>query len=181
MSANNQSCGCLIIAAVVIGVASLISKCNDKHSSAPTVSQPSTGYVAPAPYIPTVAEPSGQLQSGGLRGASAALKMTNNMSSPAYVKIVDGAGSLRATIYLRAGESYELGVSPGNYLIKYVTGPGSEWRGTTHYFGNSSSFYADKTPAYIGYNQILTVTFFTTVTRGGSGGSNLNKIGEDDF
>ena len=181
MSSNNQSCGCLIVAAVVIGVASLISQCNDKHSSAPKVSQPSTGYVAPAPYIPTVAEPFGQLQSGGVRGASAALKMTNNMSSPAYVKIVDGAGSLKATIYLRAGESYELGVSPGNYLIKYVTGSGSEWRGTTHYFGKSSSFYADKTPAYIGYNEKLSVTFFTRVTRGGSGGSNLNKIGEDDF
>jgi hypothetical protein len=189
MSSNNHSCGCLIIAAVVIGVASLISKCNDKHSSAPTVSQPSTGYVAPAtryeapaaPYIPTVSEPSGQLQSGGVRGASAALKMTNNMSSPAYVKIVDGAGNLKATIYLRAGESYELGVSPGNYLIKYVTGTSSEWRGTTHYFGKSSSFYADKSPTYIGYNQKLSVTFFTRYTRGGSGGSNLNKIGEDDF
>jgi hypothetical protein len=189
MSDNNQSCGCIIILAVVIGVSTLVNKCNDKHSSAPTVNQPSTGYVAPAPryeapaspVIPTVAEPFGQLQSGGVIGAEAALEMKNNMSSPAYVKIYDSSRTLMATIYLRAGESYELGVSPDRYLIKYVTGSGSEWRGTTHYFGSSSSFYADKEPVYIGSNQKLTVTFYTSVTRGGSSGSNLNRIGEDDF
>jgi hypothetical protein len=189
MSDNNNSCGCIIILAVVIGVGSIISSCNDKHSSALTVSQPSTGYVAPAPRyetpsrpaIPTVAEPFGQLQSGGVIGASAALEMKNNMSTPAYVKIYDSSRNLKATIYLRVGESYELGVSPDSYLIKYVTGSGSEWRGTTHFFGSGSSFYSDKEPVYIGLNQKLSVTFFTRVTRGGSGGSNLNKIGEEDF
>ncbi len=187
MSSQDQGCGCLAIigVAVVIG---LISKCNDKHSSAPTVSQPSTGYVAPAPRyetparpsIPTVAEPYGQLQSGGVVGASAALKMTNNMSKPAYVKVYDSNRNLRATIYLRAGESYELGVHPDSYLIKYVTGPGSEWRGTTHYFGSSSTFHADKEAVYIGANQRLSVTFFTRVTRGGYSGS-TTKIDEEDF
>jgi hypothetical protein len=189
MSSNNNNCGCIIIFAVVLGLGSIISSCNDKHSSAPTVSQPSTGYVTPAPRyeapsrpaIPTVSEPVGQLQSGGVSGASSALEMTNNMSTPAYVKIYDTSRNVRATIYLRAGESYELGVTPDSYLIKYVTGSGSEWRGTTHYFGSSSSFYADKSAAYIGSNQKLTVTFFTRVTRGGSSGSTLNKIGEDDF
>jgi len=189
MSSNNNNCGCIIIIAVVLGVGSIINSCNDKHSSAPTVSQPSTGYVAPAPRyeapsrpaIPTVAEPFGQLQSGGVIGASAALEMKNNMSTPAYVKIYDSSRNLKATIYLRVGESYELGVSPDSYLIKYVTGSGSEWRGTTHFFGSGSSFYSDKEPVYIGLNQKLSVTFFTRVTRGGSGGSNLNKIGEEDF
>jgi hypothetical protein len=189
MSSNNNNCGCIIILAVVIGVGSIISSCNDKHSSAPRVSQPSTGYVAPAPRyeaperpsIPTVAEPFGQLQSGGFAGASSALKMKNDMSTPAYVKIYDSSRNLRATIYLRAGESYELGVTPDSYQIKYVTGPGSEWRGTSHYFGSSSTFYADKSPDYIGHNQRLSVTFYTVVTRGGSAGGNLNKIGEDDF
>ena len=188
MSSNNNNCGCIIVIAVVLGVGSIISSCNDKHSSAPTVSQPSTGYVAPAPRyeapsrpaIPTVAEPFGQLQSGGVAGASAALSMTNNMSKPAYVKVYDSARNLRATIYLRAGESYQLGVNPDSYLIKYVTGPGSEWRGTTHYFGSSSSFHADKEAVYIGQNQRLSVTFYTRVTRGSSGGS-TNKIGEEDF
>jgi hypothetical protein len=189
MSSNNNNCGCIIIIAVVLGVGSIISSCNDKHSSAPKVSQPSTGYVAPAPryetpsrpVIPTVAEPFGQLQSGGAVGSTAALAMTNSMSTPAYVKIYDSSRNLRATIYLRSGETYELGVSPDSYLIKYVTGPGSEWRGTSHYFGSSSTFYSDKSPAYIGSNQKLSVRFFTRVTRGGSGSSNLNKIGEDDF
>jgi hypothetical protein len=32
-----------------LGVGSIISSCNVKHSSAPKVSQLSTGYVAPAP------------------------------------------------------------------------------------------------------------------------------------
>jgi hypothetical protein len=189
MSSNNNSCGCIIIIAVVIGVSSIISSCNDKHSSAPKVSQPSTGHVTPSPRhetpyrptIPTVAEPFGQLQSGGFAGASSALKMTNDMSTPAYVKVYDSSRILRATIYLRAGENYELGVSPDSYLIKYVTGPGSEWRGTSHYFGSSSTFYADKSPDYIGYNQRLSVTFYSVVTRGASGGGNLKKIGEDDF
>jgi len=153
------------------------------------MSQPSTGYVAPPhryeapsrPTTPTVSEPFGQLQSGGVSGASAALSMTNNMSKPAYVKVYDSSRNLRATIYLRAGESYQLGVNPDSYLIKYVTGPSNEWRGTTHYFGSSSSFHADKAPTYIGANRKLSVTFFTRVTRGGSSSSNLNKIGEDDF
>lgn len=189
MSSNNNNCGCIIILAVVIGVGSIVSSCNDKHSSAPTVSQPSTGYVAPAPRyeapsrpaIPTVAEPFGQLQSGGFTGANSELKMINNMSTPAYVKIYDSSRTLRATIYLRAGESYALAVSPDSYLTKYVTGPGSEWRGTTHYFGSSSSFYADKSPDYIGQNQGLEITFYTVVTRGGAGTGSLSKIGEEDF
>ncbi len=188
MSSQDQGCGCLTIIGIVIA-ASLISKCNDKHSSAPTVSQPSTGYVAPAPRyeppsppaVPTIAEPIGQLQSGGMIGSTAALKMRNDMGNPAYVKVYDSSGNLRATIYLRASEEYELGVRPDSYLIKYVTGPGSEWRGTSHYFGSSSSFYADKSPDYIGHNQRLTVRFFTVVTRGGSGGGSLNRISEDEF
>jgi hypothetical protein len=187
MSAQDQGCGCLAIIGVCV-VIGLISKCNDKHSSAPKVSQPTTGYVSPArsfdtpsrPSAPTVSEPFGQLQSGGVAGASAALSMTNNMSKPAYVKVYDSARNLRATIYLRAGENYQLGVNPDSYLIKYVTGPGSEWRGTTHYFGSSSSFHADKEAVYIGQNQRLSVTFYTRVTRGSSGGS-TNKIGEEDF
>lgn len=180
MSSQERGCGCLAIIGVCV-VIGLISKCNDKHSSAPKVSQPTTGYVSPArPGIPTVAEPYGQLQSGGVVGASAALSMTNNMSKPAYVKVYDSARNLRATIYLRAGESYQLGVHPDSYLIKYVTGPGNEWRGTTHYFGSSSSFHADKEAVYIGRNQKLSVTFYTRVTRGGSSGS-TTKIGEDDF
>lgn len=189
MSSNNQSCGCVILLVAVVGVGSLISSCNDKHSSAPKVSQPTTGYVAPAPryetpsrpVIPTVSEPFGQLQSGGVIGASAALGLTNNMSTPAYVKIYDTSRNLRATIYLRAGESYELGVNPGSYHIKYVTGPGNEWRGTTHYFGSYSSFYSDKETADVGSNEKLSLTFYTVVTRGGGGGTNLNKIGEQDF
>jgi hypothetical protein len=188
MSSENNNCGCIIILAVVIGVGSIISSCNDKHSSAPKVSQPTTGYVEPAPTgrpaarpsVPTVAEPFGQLQSGGVVGASAALKMTNNMSKPAYVKVYDSNRNLRATIYLRAGESYELGVHPDSYLIKYVTGPGFEWRGTSHYFGSSSTFHADKNATYIGTNQRLSVTFYTRVTRGGYSGS-TTKIDEEDF
>ena len=180
MSLSERGCGCLVIIGV-FAVVGMISKCNDKHSSAPKVSQPSTGYVAPArTSVPTVAEPYGQLQSGGVAGASAALSMTNNMSKPAYVKVYDSSRNLRATIYLRAGENYQLGINPDSYLIKYVTGPGSEWRGTTHYFGSSSSFHADKEAVYIGRNQRLSVTFFTRVTRGGSSGS-TTKIDEEDF
>lgn len=187
MSFPERGCGCIVIIGVLSAVGA-ISRCNDKHSSAPRISQPSTGYVSPAsryetpsrPTVPTVAEPYGQLQSGGVVGASAALSMTNNMSKPAYVKVYDSSRNLRATIYLRAGESYQLGVHPDSYLIKYVTGPGSEWRGTTHYFGSSSSFHADNEAVYIGRNQRLSVTFFTRMTRGGSSGS-THKIGEEDF
>ena len=187
MSFPERGCGCIVIIGVLSAVGA-ISRCNDKHSSAPKISQPSTGYVSPAsryetpsrPTVPTVAEPYGQLQSGGMVGASAALSMINNMSKPAYVKVYDSSRNLRATIYLRAGESYQLGVHPDSYLIKYVTGPGSEWRGTTHYFGSSSSFHADNEAVYIGMNQRLSVTFFTRMTRGGSSGS-THMIGEEDF
>jgi hypothetical protein len=186
MSSNNN-CGCIIILAVVIGVGSIISSCNDKHSSAPRVSQPSTGYVAPAPRyeapvrpsIPTVAEPFGQLQSGGFSDAESGLKLINSLSSPAYVKIVDSYGKTRATLYLRAKESYELGVSPGSYTLKYVSGPAEEWRGTQHYFGSRSSFKAASL-SYIGSGQRLTVTMYQRVGTSSSG-SGMRTIGEDDF
>ncbi len=114
-------------------------------------------------------------------GGTAALRMRNDMSNPAYVKVYDSSGNLGATIYLRAGEEYELGVRPDSYLIKYLTGHSSEWRGTRHYSGSSSSFYADRSPDYIGQNQRLTVRFYTVVTREGSGSSSLNRISEDEF
>lgn len=187
MSSNDQGCGCLAIIGVCV-VIGLISKCNDKHSSAPKVSQPSTGYVSPArsddapsrPSVPTVSEPFGQLQSGGFADSESALKMINNLSTPAYVKIQDSSGRTRATIYLRAGESYELGVDPGGYRLKYVSGPSDEWRGTEHYFGSKSSYRA-ATLSYINSNQRLTVTFYQTVSRSSSGGNGMQKIDEDDF
>jgi hypothetical protein len=187
MSSQDQGCGCLAIIGVCV-VIGLISKCNDKHSSAPKVSQPSTGYVAPArsyddpsrPSVPTVSEPFGQLQSGGFANSESALKMTNTLRDPAYVKVQDSYGRTRATIYLRAGESYELGVAPGGYRLKYVSGPSEEWRGTEHYFGSKSSYRA-ATLSYINGNQRLTVTFYQTVSRYGSGGNGMQKIGEDDF
>ncbi len=183
---SERGCGCIALVAI-FGVASLISQCNDKHSSAPKIRQPSTGYVAPASSqsdernsAPRVSQPFGKLQSGGVIGGEAALRMTNNMSTPAYVKVYEGHGSLFATIYLRSQESYELSINPGTYRIKYVTGPADEWRGTSHYFGSRSSFYSDKGSNYIASNQILSLTFYTQYTRGGSRG-NLNKIDEDEF
>jgi hypothetical protein len=180
MSAQDQGCGCLAIIGVCV-VIGLISKCNDKHSSAPRMSQPSTGYVSPArSESPRVSEPFGQLQSGGFANSESALKMTNNLRDPAYVKVQDSSGRTRATIYLRAGESYELGVDPGGYRLKYVSGPSEEWRGTEHYFGSKSSYRA-ATLSYINSNQRLTVTFYQTVSRYGSGGNGMQKIGEDEF
>lgn len=180
MSAQDRGCGCLAIFGVLL-VIGMVSKCNDKHSSAPRMSQPSTGYVAPAPAeSPRVSEPFGQLQSGGFANSESALKMTNNLRDPAYVKVQDSSGRTRATIYLRAGESYELGVDPGGYRLKYVSGPSEEWRGTEHYFGSKSSYRA-ATLSYINSNQRLTVTFYQTVSRYGSGGNGMQKIGEDEF
>lgn len=180
MSLTERGFGCLVIFGV-LWVIGAISKCGDKHSSAPTISQPRTGYVTAARHeSPTVAEPSGQLQFGGFSDTESALRMINNLRDPAYVKIVDTSGRTRATIYLRAGENYELSVEPGQYSLRYVSGPGSEWRGTGHYFGSKSSFRAGST-GYIGSNQRLTVTFYQTVSRYGSGGRGLEKIGEDEF
>ncbi len=180
MSLSERGCGCLVIIGV-LSVISAISKCNDKHSSAPRVSQPRTGYVSPArSESPTIPEPYGQLQSGGFADADSALKMINNLPDPAYVKVVDSSGATCASVYLRAGESYELPVSPGSYVLRYVSGPGGEWRGTAHYFGSRSSFRAGRL-SHIGANQRLTVTFYQTVSRYGSGGRGLEKIDEDDF
>lgn len=180
MSSPNQSYGCFVIIGV-FAVIGLISKCNDKHSAAPTVSQPSTGYVSPArSESPRVSEPFGQLQSGGFAHSESALKMTNGLRDPAYVKVQDSYGRTRATIYLRAGESYELGVDPGSYRLKYVSGPSDEWRGTEHYFGSKSSYRAASL-SYINSHQRLTVTFYQTVSRSGSGGGGMQKIDEDEF
>ena len=183
---DSQGCGCLVIFAIV-AVVSVFKSCSDKHSSAPVVSQPATGYVAASsntppsstPTIPTVSEPYGALQSGGLSNADAGLIIKNSLYKPAYVKVVNNFGQTCATLYLRAGESYELGINPGNYKIKYVSGPANQWRGTTHYFGSYSEFNSGDSD-YIGYNQQLTITIYQTVSKYGSG-SNVKKISEDDF
>ena len=180
MSLSERGFGCLVIFGVLWAIGA-ISQCNDKHSSAPKLSQPSTGYVSPArSESPRVSEPFGQLQSGGFAHSESALKMTNGLRDPAYVKVQDSYGRTRATIYLRAGESYELGVDPGSYRLKYVSGPSDEWRGTEHYFGSKSSYRAASL-SYINSNQRLTVTFYQTVSRSSSGSGGMQKIDEDDF
>ena len=184
---NSDYTGCFVIIGIFVLI-SVFSNCNDKHSSAPVVSQPATGYVAsssytppppPKPSIPTVSEPYGTLQTGGISNADAAINIKNNLYKPAYVKVVNDFGQVCATLYLRAGESYELGINPGNYKIKYVSGPANQWRGTTHYFGSYSEFNSGNTD-YIGYNQRLTLTIYQTTSRYSSG-SNVQKISEEDF
>lgn len=187
MSAQDRGCGCLVII-VILMVAGMFGKCTDKHSSAPKIRQPSTGHVSPggsgrgaSPSLPpVVSEPFGQLQSGGFADSESALKMINNLGNPAYVKVIDSSGRTRATIYLRSGENYELGVSPGSYQIRYVSGPGDEWRGTEHYFGSRSDFRSADT-SYIGSNRRLTVTFYRIYSRSGSSGNGTRKISEDEF
>ena len=185
-SSNSEGCGCLIIGFVILVIFSTVRNCTDKHASAPVVSQPSTGYVAPSyssgsstNYSPTRAEPYGTLQSGGRNNSDTQLILKNDLSDPAYVKVINSNGQVCATLYLRSNESYKLGVDPGNYKIKYVSGPSSEWRGTTHFFGLSSTFFSGNT-SYIGYGDILTLTFIKSYSRNGSG-SNLQKISEDEF
>jgi len=183
---GGKGCGCLVL--IVIGLAiSGFKSCTDKHSSAPVVSQPSTGYVAPSNsssgsstnYAPTISEPYGALQSGGSNNADAELVLKNNLSNPTYVKVINNYGQVCATLYLRSQESYKLGVDPGSYTIKYVSGSSSQWRGTTHYFGSYSTFFVGQT-SYIGSGNILTLTFYQTTSRYGSGNS-LKKISEDEF
>jgi hypothetical protein len=190
MSSNSdEGCGCLIIIALLFGVSQLYQSCTDKHSSAPTVSQPATGAiyasntrVTQRPSVdlaPTLSEPYGQLQTGGFTRGDASLRMTNNMGNPAYVKIVDTYGITRATIYLRTSETYEMTVDSGSYSVRYVSGPSNEWRGTTHYFGSSSSFSAGKTD-YIGQNQRLSLTFTRIRVRPGAQ-TNVREINESEF
>lgn len=182
---GGKGCGCLVIIAVCL-IFSGFKSCTDKHSSAPVVSQPSTGYVAPSyssgsstNYSPTVSEPYGTLQSGGRNNSDTELILKNNRSDPAYVKVINNDGQICATLYLRSNESYKLGIDPGSYTIKYVSGSSSQWRGTTHYFGSYSTFYVGHT-GFIPYGNILELTFYQTTSRYGSGNS-LKKISEDEF
>lgn len=183
---GGKGCGCLVIIAFCL-IFSGFKSCTDKHSSAPVLSQPSTGYVASnnysssssTNYAPTVSEPYGALQSGGSNNSESELILKNNLSSPTYVKVINNYGQVCATLYLRSQESYKLGIDPGSYTIKYVSGPSNQWRGTTHFFGSYSSFYVGQT-SYIGSGNILTLTFYQTTSRYGSGNS-LKKISEDEF
>ena len=183
---GGRGCGCLMFLMIGLAITGYQS-CTDKHSSAPVVSQPSTGYIAPnsssytssTNYAPTVSEPYCALQSGGSYNSESELILKNNLSNPTYVKVITNYGQVCATLYLRSQESYKLGVDPGNYTIKYVSGPSSQWRGTTHFFGSYSTFYVGKT-SYIGSNDILTLTFYQTTSRYSSG-SSLQKISEDEF
>jgi hypothetical protein len=104
-------------------------------------------------------------------GSDAALKLINDLPSPAYVKVVNGAGTTVATVYLRTQESYQLEIPAGSYQVKYASGSASQWRGPLYYFGSSTSFHkGDFTE--IPTNQILSLTFYQIVTKGyASGGT----------
>ena len=137
-------------------------------------------YTPPAPPPPTRAqildrnpvqsEPQPGLQGqAAVIGSDAALKLINNLPHPAYVKVVTGPGKTIATIYLRVQESHQLELAAGSYLVKYATGPVSEWRGPVYYFGSSTSFHKGD-PTDIPTNQILELTFYQTVVQGFSTG-----------
>ena len=104
-------------------------------------------------------------------GSDAALKLINHLPSPAYVKVVNGAGSTVATVYLRTQESYQLEIPAGSYQVKYASGSASQWRGPLFYFGSSTSFHKGNFTD-IPTNQILSLTFYQIVTKGyASGGT----------
>ena len=137
-------------------------------------------YTPPSPPPPTraqildsnpiLAEPTPGLQGGSnVIGNDAALKLINHLPSPAYVKVLNAYGTTVATIYLRVQESHELKLPAGSYLVKYASGPASQWRGSVYYFGSSTSFHKGDYKN-IGTNEILSLTFYQIVTRGSSPG-----------
>jgi hypothetical protein len=137
-------------------------------------------YTPPTPPPPTRAQilDSNPIQSEpqpGLQGLSSAiggdsaLKLINHLPSPAYVKVLNAYGTTIATIYLRVQESHELELPAGSYLVKYASGPASQWRGPIYYFGSSTSFHKGDSKN-IGTNEILSLTFYQIVTRGSSAG-----------
>jgi hypothetical protein len=147
-------------------------------------------YVPPAPPPltraqildgnPVQPEPIPGLQGqSGVIGGDSALKLINHLPSPAYVKVLNGFGATVATIYLRVQESHELELPADSYVVKYATGPASEWRGPVHYFGSSSTFHKGE-PKAIGSNQILSLTFYQVVTRGYAAGG-TPKISAEEF
>jgi hypothetical protein len=104
-------------------------------------------------------------------GNDAAIKLINHLPTPAYVKVVSGAGTTLATVYLRTQESYQLEIPAGSYQVKYASGSASQWRGPLYYFGSSTSFHKGNFTD-IPANQILSLTFYQIVTKGyASGGA----------
>jgi hypothetical protein len=147
-------------------------------------------YTPPAPPPPTraqildsnpiQAEPTPGLQGGSnVSGSDATLKLINHLPSPAYVKVVNGSGVTVATIYLRVQETHELRLPSGSYLVKNASGPATEWRGPTYYFGSSTSFHKGSYHD-IGTNDILSLTLYRVVTKGYSAGG-IPKITADEF
>lgn len=156
-------------------------------SSAPTAPPaptptPTASYTPPTPppltraqildSNPVQSEPLPGLQGqSNTFGSDAALKLINHLPTPAYVKVVNGAGTTVATVYLRTQESYQLEIPAGSYQVKYASGSASQWRGPLYYFGSSTTFHkGDFTD--IPTNQILSLTFYQIVTKGyASGGT----------
>jgi hypothetical protein len=151
---------------------------NSAPTPTPVFTQPI--YTPPTPPPPTRAqildsnpiqtEPTPGLQGqSNVIGSDAALKLINHLPSPAYVKVLNAYGTTIATIYLRVQESHELELPAGSYLVKYASGPASQWRGPIYYFGSSTSFHKGDSKN-IGTNEILSLTFYQIVTRGSSAG-----------
>ena len=153
---------------------------NSAPTPTPIIAEPVYTPPAPPPLTraqildsnPVQSEPIPGLQGQSIAlGSDAALKLINHLPSPAYVKVVNGAGTTVATVYLRTQESYQLEIPAGSYQVKYASGSASQWRGPLYYFGSSTSFHKGNFTD-IPTNQILSLTFYQIVTKGyASGGT----------
>lgn len=123
------------------------------------------------------AEPELALLTGGVPAGDCALELVNTLPASAYLKIFNLNG-LVATAYLRSHEKIQITLHPDQYSVKYASGPASEWRGTTAYFGSQTRFYHDGKFEPLVANQILTLTLFQRI---GGTVEGLTPINADDF
>jgi len=150
----------IIIAAIVFAIILIASIANssDKNSGLTPVTEPR----------------SGQILSGTEYYDASEITITASGGSSCVVKLKTSSGVERMSFYVRAGDTVTVGV-PCEYLYVYFAS-GDTWYGTTHLFGEDTSYSMDDTICNF-YDYTWEYTLYPVT----SGNFEQTPIDEDEF
>ena len=150
----------IIIAAIVFAIILIVRLANgsDKDSGLTPVTEPR----------------SGQILSGTESYGASEITITASGGSSCVVKLKTSSGVERMSFYVRAGDTVTVGV-PCEYLYVYFAS-GDTWYGTTHLFGDDTSYSMDDTICNF-YDYTWEYTLYPVT----SGNFEQTPIDEDEF
>lgn len=117
----------------------------EKRDNSSTDVTTKTSYSSDADVLSKVDEPkSGTILSGYEDSSGSKITVTAPGGYSCVVKLKTESGTERLSFYVRAGDTATVGIPAEHLYIFFASG--KDWYGTTHLFGESTSYSMDKEP-----------------------------------